>query len=371
MNRRRWTLWTLAILLAGSLALLDAYWRRHDAGAQTRDVLLSAMPSNASAVVFADLAELRRSPFSAPFYSWIPKNQADAEYARFLRETGFDYERDLDRVAIAVVKNQNDTKFLAVAEGRFDRKKLEAYASQTATRENRNGREIFSVPLNDAGSKISFAFLSSEKIALTDAGDLASFLAPVSNNADAREWRERFTRMAGSPVFAVIRQDAAAGSAIAARAPGGFQSPQLSALLDELQWITLAGKPQDSALRVVAEGECASEQTTRQLADLLNGVLVMAQAGLNGPKTRQQLDPRIRDAYLELIKGAGVSRLDRGETKSVRVVLDVTPKFLEAATLAPAPTAPAPANPAHREPAAKRNSGKTKSNKTAAGEHRN
>jgi hypothetical protein len=350
MNRRRWMLGIAVIALAGCLGLLDAYWRGHDAGSGTRDAVLSAMPPNASAVLFADLAELRRAPFATQFYNWIPKNQADAEYAQFLSETGFDYERDLDRVAIAVVKDEKESKLFAVAEGRFDRKKIEAYASRSGTRETRGGRDILTVPLSDSARRISFTFLSNEKVALTDVGELAPFLAPVANSTDAREWRERFRRDAGSPVFAVIRQDAAAGSALASRTPGGFQSPQLSALLDQLQWITLAGKPQGNALRIVAEGECASDQTARQLADLLNGVLVLAQAGLSAPKTRQQLDPRIRDAYLELIKGADVSRFDRGETKSVRVVFDVTPKLLEAATIA-VPVEPAPAeptNPAHK-----------------------
>ena len=305
--------------------------------------MLLAMPPDASAVLFADLTELRRAPFATEFYNWIPKNQADVEYAQFLRQTGFDYERDLDRASIAVIKGEKESKLFAVAEGRFDRKKIEAYGSVSGTHETRSGREIFTVPLSESARKISFAFLSKEEVALTDAGDLAAFLAPLPNSADAREWRERFTRVAGSPVFAVIRQDAAAGSALASRTPGGFQSPQLSALLDQLQWMSLAGKPQDNALRIVVEGECTSDQTARQLADLLNGVLVLAQAGLSGPKTRQQLDPRIRDAYLELIKGAEVSRFDRGETKSVRVVFDVTPKLLEAATIAvpAAPTIPA------------------------------
>ena len=345
-------MWIAAILLAGCLALLDASWHRHDAGERTREAVLSAMPPDASAVLFADLAELRNTPFAAAFYNWIPKNQADADYAQFLRETGFDYERDLDRVAIAVIKDQKESELFAVAEGRFDRKKIEAYASRSGTRETRSGREIFTVPLSDSGREISFAFLKKEQVALTDGGDLSAFLAASPDSTDARAWRERFTREAGSPVFAVIRQDAAAGSGLASRAPGGFQSPQLSALLDQLQWITLAGKPQDNALRIVAEGECTSDQTARQLADLLNGVLLLAQAGLNGPQTRQQLDPRVRDAYLELIKGADVSRLDRGETKSVRVVFDVTPKLLEAATVA-VPVAPTPATPARKTPAAK------------------
>ena len=353
MTGRRWTLWTAAILLAGGLALLDAFVRRHDAGAATRDAVLSAMPPEANVVVFGDLAELRRAPFPTDLRNWIPKNQTDAEYADFLRETGFDYERDLDLAAVAVIKGETDNKFFAVAQGRFDRKKIEAYAARSGTRENRGGRETFSVPLGDGARKISFAFLSKDKIALTDAGDLAPFLGPEPNSADARDWHERFTRLAGSPVFAVMRQDAEAGSALASRAPGGFQSPQLSTLLNQLQWITLAGKPLDGGIRIVAEGECANEQTSRQLSDLLSGMLLMAEAGLNGPQNRRGLDPRIRDAYLEMIKGADISRVDRGGTKSVRAVFDVTSNFLNAVSTAPppVPASIAPTTPASKKPA--------------------
>jgi hypothetical protein len=272
-----------------------------------------------------------------------------------LRSTGFDFERDLDRVAVAVLNTPKETKLLAIAEGRFDRKRIEAYASQSGTRETRSGREIFTVPVSDSPRKLSFTFLRKDEIALTNTGDISAFLAPVADTPDLREWRLRFTREAGSPVFAVIRQDAAAGNALSSQAPGGFQSPQLSALLDELQWISLGGKPQDNALRIVADGECKSEQTTRQLADLLNGIMLMAQAGLNGPKTRQELNPGLRDAYLELVKSTDVSRIDRGETKSVRIIFDVTPKLLEAATSA-IPALPAnstPSTPQSKTPAPK------------------
>jgi hypothetical protein len=110
-----------------------------------------------------------------------------------------------------------------------------------------------------------------------------------------------------------------------------LQSPQLAALLDQLLWITIAGKPEGDRLRVVTEGECPADATARQLSDFLNGALILAQAGLNGPQVRQQLDPQAREAYLEILKGADISRIDRGETKSVRVVFDITPKLLAAA----------------------------------------
>jgi hypothetical protein len=54
---------------------------------------------------------------------------------------------------------------------------------------------------------------------------------------------------------------------------------------------------------------------------------------------REQLRPEEREAYLELLKSADVSQIDRGETKSVRLIFDLTPKFLEAARTA-MPAAP-------------------------------
>jgi len=50
---------------------------------------------------------------------------------------------------------------------------------------------------------------------------------------------------------------------------------------------------------------------------------------------RQQLDPAMRDAYLQLLKSADVSKVDRGDTKSVRLIFEITPGFLEATGKAP------------------------------------
>ncbi len=74
--------------------------------------------------------------------------------------------------------------------------------------------------------------------------------------------------------------------------------------------------------------------------------MILAQAGLNGAKTRQQLDPAAREAYLEFLKGADVSKIDRGETKAVRLVFEITPRFLDVARSAsPAPPSSVPAKP--------------------------
>jgi hypothetical protein len=353
MTKRKW-IGALALLLVGALGFY-AFQRWSVDEHEARAEMLAIMPDDASAVIFADLAELRKSPFFLQLYKWAPRPEADADYAEFLRNTGFDYERDLNRLALAVEKHGKESALFAIADGHFDRQKIAAYATKTGTLQKRGARDIFSVPLSGSTRRISFIFLRSDRLAITDDAELATLLAVRQNSTDAAEWRERFRRLAGSPVFAVVRQSAGAGAALAAQAPGGLRSPQLSALLDQLQWITLAAKPENDGLRVVAEGECTQEGTVRQLTDLLNGVTFLAQAGLNDPKTRQQLDPAVREAYLELLKSADVSKIDRGDTKSVRIIFDLTPRFLEAARLPPqtTPTAPPafkPKNPPASKP---------------------
>jgi hypothetical protein len=349
MSKRKWLAALSAVLLLGAIGFYASKRWNSDEN-KARAEMLALVPDDAGAVVFVDLAELRTSPFFLQLYKWAPRPEADADYAEFLRNTGFDYERDLNRLSLAVEKHGQESSLFAIADGKFDRQKIAAYVTGTGTIEKRGGRDIFSVPLTGSTRRISFTFLRNDRLAITDDADLTSFLAVQHNSADVAEWRERFQRLAGSPVFAVVRQSAGAGAALAAQAPGGLRSPQLSALLDQLQWLTLAAKPENDGLRVVAEGESTQEGTVRQLTDLLNGVTFLAQAGLNDPKTRQQLDPAVREAYLELLKSADISKIDRGDTKSVRIVFDLTPRFLEAARR-PAPVAPVAPPSAKPKPA--------------------
>jgi hypothetical protein len=314
-----------------------------------REEALALLPADASAVFYADFDALRPAPFLAQLFTWAARPQADADYTQFVKETGFGYERDLDRIAIAFGKRGPDSIFLAILDGRFDHQKIAAYALKDGSISRAGAREIYSVPVSGATGKISFSFLKKDRIALTSDSNL-HLLDGGNHPEEAAEWRVRFERLAGSPIFAVIRQDAALGAALAAQAPGGLRSPQLSTLLDQLQWITIAGKPENDRLRLIAEGECTADITARQLADVLNGVVILAESGLDDPKTRQQLDPALRQSYLELLRNADVSKIDRGDTKSVRLVIDITPAFLEATRNAH----PIPADP----PLSKPHSGK-------------
>src|SRR5438034_8595503 len=110
-------------------------------------------------------------------YTWAPPPQADEDYTKFLNETGFDYERDLDRLAMAFQKTDQDSTFFAVAEGRFDQQKISALARKSGTTERPGGREIFEVPESGGTKKITFVFLSNDRIALTDRPNLGQILS--------------------------------------------------------------------------------------------------------------------------------------------------------------------------------------------------
>ena len=327
---------------------LGYIWWIHP-GSPARDDVLSLIPANAQALLFADVSEMRGAPFFADILAWAPKTNADLEYRQFLLDTGFDYENDLDRVAVALVKQGAQQIFFAVANGRFDQKKIKAYATKSGTAQKQGGVEIFSVPIAGSSQRISFTFLRRGRIAFTNAKDIGPFLK-MPTEADSADWRTRFERVAGSPLFAVIRSDGlkdaigtpSTDASFAGRATGRLSSPQLSSLLEQLQWITIAGKPENGELRVVADGECFDDGTARQLADFLNGIVLLAHTGLRNGNARQQIDAATRESYLALLKSVDVSRIDRGDTKSVRLMFDVTPKLLQSTQIPAAVAAPNP-----------------------------
>jgi hypothetical protein len=75
------------------------------------------------------------------------------------------------------------------------------------------------------------------------------------------------------------------------------------------------------------------------------------------------MNPDERDAYLEILKSADIQKIDRGEWKSVRVVLAITPRFLDmarASAIAPPATDSSSAPKTSKKNPA---SGKTKAQK--------
>jgi len=328
MSRKKWIvgLAATAVIVAGGYFS----YAHFAAAGNSRESLLRALPPHASTVIYLDVEEFRRAAILKAAATWgataTGSATTDPEYKEFVKETGFDYEKDLDRAGIAVENRGAKRSYFALADGKFDRKKVETYLRKNGRSEQAGGREVFHVATRDPNRTISMTFLSNERIAMTDSDDLITEIKSGANSDGHAEWTERFARLAGTPVFVLIRQDAAIGEILNGRTPGGLSSPQLATLLNQLLWISVAGKPEGESFRAVIEGECPNEASMRQLADFLNGITLMAQAGLNDAKLRQQMDPAEREAYVQVLNSVEVTKLDRGSSKSVRAVLMVTPE---------------------------------------------
>jgi hypothetical protein len=328
------------ILTAGAVLLV--WFLLHPPGSdpeRQREGLLAQLPADATSVAYLDLNDLRGSAFLSKLLAWAPQPPSDEEYTKFVRATGFDYERDLDRVAMAFSGTQQNPKTMAIAEGRFDQKKIEEYSAHFGTLKTASGKTIYAVSLSNPPRTTYFTFLHGNQVAICN--DASCFFQPSTRSTNATEWKDHFARLAGTPVFALLRQDSPFLMELSERGPGGWRSPQLATLLGQLQWISIAAKPDGEQLRVVAEGESSNETTIRQLRDMLAGLLVLAQAGLEDPKASKQLDPRLHDAYQTLLKAAEVQKQDRGNTQSVRLILEITPELLESAHGAVAADPPA------------------------------
>ncbi|MGA2484097.1 MAG: hypothetical protein ABSF92_13365 [Candidatus Acidiferrales bacterium] len=331
-RRTKWSIGFGAGLLLAAVALGYFSWRGRYQGA--RPELLSFMPPEANTVAYADLGALRDSRFLAELLALAPSPGTDRDYAEFVRETGFDYARDLNRVALAVMGQGRDRVVLAVADGHFDQDKIVAYAVKSGKREMVGGRETFRTSIDGSAKWVTIAFLSPNRIALTDGQDLSAFAAyliPPRDNPANAPWRERFRRLAGSPVFAVSQLGVPDGAALAGQPAGGLRFEQLAALSESLRWGTVALRPQGDSLLVVAEAECANEDSARKLSDEVSALATLAGMMLANPKTRRQLDADTLAALDEMLKSVEVSRIDRGETKAVRIVFPVTSRALEAA----------------------------------------
>src|SRR5258708_2914998 len=153
MSRKKW----IAGIVAGIVVSAGAYfgYARFAAKENPRESLLRALPADASAVIYVDIEEFRRAAILKAVTtlgaSATGNATADPEYKQFVSETGFDYEKDLDRVGITVTNHRAKRNYFALADGRFDRKKIEAYLRKSARSEQAGGPQIFHVSTGEPG----------------------------------------------------------------------------------------------------------------------------------------------------------------------------------------------------------------------------
>jgi hypothetical protein len=321
----------VTVAIAATFLIYITFRQGETAHASSAPDILSALPAGAPNLVYIDLAAVRASSFYQHRADKGPITVPDRNYAEFVRSTGFDFEKDLDRVAIATWPVADGTasaknaprKIIVVAEGRFDRTKIRDYAKVKGKVDREDGHEVFRFSADDHAHWNSVLFLDDHRIAIVEGSDIAPLFAAQAGNStsDPDPARMRASRMDGAAAFMIARVPPIPDNFAA----GGAQSAQLAALARSVQWISVAAAPDGDNVRVSVEGECATSTDARQLQAALEVLRLFGRAALESPKTRQSMDPASLAVLESLLKTADVTVA----AERVRVLIEVTPDVLK------------------------------------------
>lgn len=251
----------------------------------------------ADAFLYANFSWLRKA--SAPA---LPAVSHDPEYERFIQETGFEFERDLEAVAFAVHYPANwpgggtgekatEPRFSEVFIGKFNGEKLAAYLKSTAQSvETYESIDIYTIPIS--GRTFRVAILSVDAVAASNHDnpsvirgivDRSRRLAsPFGGPAFLRRYY-KYVQLA-SPVWAVVRIEPTAPQ---------FETmstvfPASSDLVVSASYNPLHLPLRAGALHLQAEAWADNEANASAIADKTNvflGLFHSAEASVGSPGT--------------------------------------------------------------------------------------
>lgn len=313
----------LAIVAAGVCIVgLRHELRARSAGeAGSLPELLEMAPADSTFIAYADIAALRQDPLVQRAAALAQPATADRDYVEFVRTTGFDYQRDLDRVVIATRAGAAAAGTLAVAEGRFDQNKIEEYALRTGKVANEKGRAVYVMPSATPAKSISFAFLSANRIAVSDGENLFATPGGLSSTPLDPAMHERLSRVAGAPLFFAAKTPARS-------ATGTPAAPGAPSLLESVRWMDFAARPDGGDVILSAEGECSSLEEAQKVASTLEFLRGLLRSALADPKANLQMSPSSISASAQLLKAASIT----ATADRVRLLVTVTPDMFSAAT---------------------------------------
>lgn len=279
----------LAVVAVAGAVTVTVQLRKHAPPEPAR--LLPA----ADAFLYANFGWVRKISTSP-----LPAVSHDPEYERFIQETGFEFERDLDAVAFAVHYPARwhgggtggaaaEPRFSEVFVGRFNGERLGAYLKQTAhSVENYNSVDIYTIPLE--GRSFRVAILSVDSVAASNHDDPVvikgmvdrsrRLASPFGGPAFLRRYYKHV--QLASPVWMVAHVDPSSSES------GGWSDflshpadVVISASYNPLHLPFRAG-----ALHVRAEAWAGSDEDARNITDKMNVFLSMfhsAEASVGSP----------------------------------------------------------------------------------------
>jgi len=222
----------------------------------------------------------------------LPSVSHDPEYERFIRETGFEFERDLDEAAFAVHYpgnwpgggtggNAPEPRFSEVLKGEFHGERLTAYLRQIAQAvENYRSVDIFSIRVE--GRSLRVAVLSADSVAVSNHDDPAVIRGMVDRS-------KRLASPFGGP--ALLRQFykhvqfASLAWIVARMEPSSPGGGSWSALFATPATVVVSGTyrsplhPTADAVHLRAEAFTGNPEEARAIIDKVNVFVALTHTG--------------------------------------------------------------------------------------------
>ncbi|MDP8989551.1 MAG: hypothetical protein M3N41_05650 [Acidobacteriota bacterium] len=271
--------WRVALAVAVLCAAAGAVFHGLRNPAYDAGRLLAMLPAERATLVYIDTGSLRKSGLLDLVAG--SKAAEEADYRKFVEQTGFDYRTDLDAVAAAFV----DGRVYATLRGRFQWTKLAAYA------ESQGGQcrdAVCSMPGSSPERNISYYQVASNVLALAVSPD-ARGVTSVGPNA-----RKVEIPAAADPVWMSV--PAAVFNRLEAFPDGtrAFLSP-----LARAEKITFAAGPQGDRLELRLEVVCPTADAAADLAKQLASVTGLLKDMIG----RAHMTPNPRDLSGVLVAG--------------------------------------------------------------------
>lgn len=320
------------VVVVGLCTGLVAYYNGSaPTGAAARLPELAYLPSDASAVAYADVKDIMASEFRQRLRESLPTG---AEKDRLLAETGIDIEHDIDSVVAGLNHDaRSPHNAVVLFRGRFDTARIEALATEHgAVTEQYKGKKILLAPPSVSAAPGSaapaIAFLEPGLLALGSQADLHAAIdapsAPGSITANTQLMQLVTSAQQSGNAWMVGRFDALA---MQQNMPA-----QISAQLPAVEWFAVSADI-DRGVRGTVRAEARDDQAGDQLRGVVNG-------GLSAARMFAGNDARVS----QILSGLQAT----GTGKTVEITFTIGPETLDMLknSMPPAvPAAPAPPAP--------------------------
>ena len=330
---RNFMIGSAAILVTGLCTGLVAYYGGIPGtfARQSSPVELAYLPSNAVAVVYANVGDVMRSNLRERLRAVMPEEDKEKGREEFKQATGIDIERDIDTIVVAMVPDSDGRAPVVAIRGRFDEGRIEALAREHGGKvDNSSGIRVIEMPRHqhdeDAAEgaqtptrrestfRPALAFVEPGLVLF---GNVDLVKAGVNRKAGQNltangEMMARIEKLdgRGANAWAVGRLDALTQQ--------GRLPEHVAAQLPSLTWFEASGHL-NGGITGTVRAETRDEQAAKNLRDMINGIMAFG-------RMQSQTKPGIQALMQSITLGGTGTTVEMTFTIPAELIDTIAPK---------------------------------------------